>query len=451
MNLTDALRQVSVVGAAGKMGSGIALLLLQEMARQEAELTGQVGHGRYCLNLIDTQEEGLFALRRHLRTQMTKYAEKQIHLLRQYYAGHPLLVSNEEIIHTFVQGACELIRLDHSLEWTRDSTLVFEAIVEDVDIKVSLFKQLKQLSRTQTLYLSNTSSIPISVLNEQAGLEGRLIGFHFYNPPPVQALVELVFSSQTDPQIESVVLELAKRLRKQVVKPRDVAGFIGNGYFMREIVFACQQVRNLAKEMPLPEAIYLVNRVTQDFLLRPMGIFQLIDYVGIDVCSKIAHIMTKYLSPQIFLDDLVEQMVRLGVKGGQHANGSQKDGFLQYDGQRIKGVYHPEEHRYHSIYSEGWINEVTQKIGVKPSEELTWKSLQGSSERETQLSYYFKNLFASQTLGATLAKSFLQRSRAIALDLVKDGAAVDSEDVNKVLKQGFFHLYGPVNSYERGD
>ncbi|SCA62655.1 hypothetical protein SCG7086_AC_00130 [Chlamydiales bacterium SCGC AG-110-P3] len=66
-SLDEALRDVAVVGAAGKMGSGISLLLLQEQARLEAEATGAVGSGRYRITLIDSSEEGLDGLRKYLK------------------------------------------------------------------------------------------------------------------------------------------------------------------------------------------------------------------------------------------------------------------------------------------------------------------------------------------------------------------------------------------------
>ena len=65
-----------------------------------------------------------------------------------------------------------------------------------------------------------------------------------------------------------------------VVPSNDVAGFIGNGHFMRDILYATREVEKLQKEFGFVEAIYAMNRISQDYLIRPMGIFQLIDYVG---------------------------------------------------------------------------------------------------------------------------------------------------------------------------
>ena len=76
----------------------------------------------------------------------------------------------------------------------------------------------------------------------------------------------------------------------------DVAGFIGNGHFMRDALHGVAEVERLAAECGFVEAVYMVNRVSQDFLVRPMGIFQLIDYVGLDVCQCILGVMNDRLA-----------------------------------------------------------------------------------------------------------------------------------------------------------
>lgn len=441
MLLQDVLKNVSIIGAAGKMGCGIAQLLLQEMAKQEAEQYGTVGSGKFTLNLIDVQTAGLFELRKQLRLQITKYAEKNINSLRQYFANHPLLVSNEEIINAFVNGANDIIRIDTSLEWVKDSMLVFEAIAEDVNGKVKLFDQLRKEAKKPAYYLSNTSSIPISVLNDKCQLQGKIIGFHFYNPPPVQKLIEFVSTPDTDPDLILVGQELANKLQKKIIKANDIAGFIGNGYFIREIAFSCQNVEEYAKEISIPESIYMINRITQDLLLRPMGIFQLVDFVGIDVCSKIAHIMTSYLSNVNFVQKLIEDMVQAGIKGGQNPDGTQKNGFFEYDGHRIKGVYDLKERRYRSVFTEGWINDIFQRLGPKPEVVLTWKTLLTDPLKTQKINKYFRELFALDNLGSNLSQAFLDNLKSIKEDLVKGGAANTIDDVNAVLQLGFYHLY----------
>jgi len=123
-----------------------------------------------------------------------------------------------------------------------------------------------------------------------------------------------------------------------VVPSRDVAGFIGNGHFMRDMLHGMAEVERLGREMPFPQAVYCVNRVSQDFLVRPMAIFQLSDYVGLDVCQCILKVMDPRLPGEGLKSPLLERMLSLGVKGGQDHDGSQKDGLLSYEKGRVTGL-----------------------------------------------------------------------------------------------------------------
>lgn len=450
LTLDEALKNVSVVGAAGKMGSGISLLMLQEMARSEAQLTGNIGSGNYRLNLIDSNAEGLFALRKYLLGQLTKYAEKNIIALRSYFMANSRLISNEEIIKAFVEGAFNIARFESELKHAKDSLLVFEAIVEDIPTKVQTLSSIRALTPQKIYYFSNTSSIPIKELNRQASLHNCIIGFHFYNPPAIQKLLEVIAPEQIDPNLKLLALELAQRLQKKIVFSKDIAGFIGNGHFIREIKFACNTFRQLLKSYPdmtSSEAIYLINHITQVYLLRPMGIFQLIDYVGIDVCQKIAAIMTTYLPGNDFQDDLIDQMLRLEVRGGQNSDGSQKNGFFQYERLNLKGIYGLKEKKYFLLSDPLWQVTAQKFLKTSPQIQISWKDqqnapLQNASLKEQQIKEHFAAILKDNSFASQLAESFLLNSREIALNLVTEGIAEKIEDVNTALENGFFHLYG---------
>lgn len=444
MQLDDALKNVSVIGAAGKMGSGISLLLLQEMARCEVEKTGRVGSGEYFLSVIDTNEHAWIGLRHYLRTQLLKYAEKNINNLRQYFANTPEFVSNEEIIRAFVEGALDSVHFDTEIEKAKESLLVFEAIVEDIAVKTRVFSTLKAVRRHEQYYFTNTSSIPISLLDSNCQLDHRVIGFHFYNPPAMQKIIEFVSPKDANPNMHHMALELAQRLDKKIVKAHDIAGFIGNGYLMREIVYACQQVKKLSLEqsIPLSKAIYLINQMTQDYLLRPMGIFQLIDYIGIDVCRNIAKIMSVHLPDSGIQADLVEAMAIAGVLGGQYADGLQKNGFFQYERHALVGVYFLEERHYMRLTEIGWERDGTAFFGALPDRDLSWKSLQQDRLKKEKIKKHLQWLFSANTKGAHIAKEYLLHVKKIARHLVDDGVVDKLADVDVVLQQGFQHPYG---------
>ncbi|MCE5318454.1 MAG: 3-hydroxyacyl-CoA dehydrogenase family protein [Parachlamydia sp.] len=448
--LNDALQAVAVVGAGGKMGSGISLLLLQEMARLEAELTGTVGK-RFRLFLIDANPDALSNLYPYLRTHLTRYAERNIVALRGYFADNEALVSNGEIIQAFVDGAIDSVRCDTDIAKAARATLVFEAIKEEIDSKVQLFKTIASLAKHPIYYLTNTSSIPIHILNERASLNNRIIGFHFYNPPAVQKLVELVIPPQTDPQLIALAQDLGKRLDKHLVKSQDIAGFIGNGHLLREIMYACERVHAMSREYSLAESLYMVNKVTQDFLIRPMGIFQLLDYVGIDICKLICEIMNSFLPEELFQelfqDSLIDEMIADDRLGGQYPDGSQKNGFFAYEGPKRIAIYSPEEQAYVPLDGTHWISACDKLLGSYPGDHASWKHLVNDPERSQKLSRYFQNMehlsTHQSTLGVSMAQGFLQNSRQIAQLLVSKGVAQSLEDVDTILQMGFFHLYGP--------
>lgn len=435
-NLTDRLKQVAVIGAAGKMGRGIALLLLQEMAKQEAQLTAHVGEGGYRLVLVDADERRLASLWDYFKPALTKYAIQNINTLRRDFASRQDLVENGEMINAFVEGAFRMVRISRELTTARGCSMVFEAVAEDFAVKKQLYQTLKPLVDDDAVFCTNTSSIPIGYLDAQAQLDHRLIGIHFYNPPPLQKLIEIIPTQNSTPELIALAQELAKRLGKTVVPSRDVAGFIGNGHFMRELCYADARVRELSSQMPYEVAVELINRMTQQLLLRPMGIFQLADYVGLDVCQGILAVMQAHIPAESFRCPLIEQLVHQGVKGGQNADGSQKSGFFEYARGAITKVYSPSRKIYESIAASAFAFPV-------PAE--SWSRLWKDPQRKEKVKLYLAELANDKSWGGQEAQRYLAQSRTIAEQLVRDGVAMRGKDVNQVLELGFSHLYGPMD------
>ncbi len=447
MDLDTRLENVAVLGAAGKMGSGIALLLAQEMAT--AKLKPENKDRTYVLHVIDVNEEALTGLLGYLRAQLTKAAEKSIVPLRELYADRDDLVENYDVIAAFVEDALSVLRPSTTLEAAEGARLVFEAIIENEGIKIDVLTKLDKLVDPDAYYLTNTSSIPIKVLDEGVGLGGRIVGYHFYNPPAVQRLLELITTSSTKPDAVETGRELAKRLRKKVFPANDIAGFIGNGHFMRDILHATSEVKRLMAEesMSEAEAVYVVNKVSQDLLVRPMGIFQLVDYVGVDVCRFIMKVMTEHIDGETLRDDLLDRMADGGVLGGQYASGAQKDGVLKYEKGRPAGVYDLSKGGY-ALFADGdWTSKLDEKLGGPPDGLAPWRALLMDPKKDDKLAAYFGNLATTDTLGAGLARAYLVRSKEIGEKLVADGVAESADVVNGVLTNGFYHLYGPVNEY----
>jgi 3-hydroxyacyl-CoA dehydrogenase len=444
MDLSERLENVAVLGAAGKMGSGISLLLTKEMAR--IRLTPE-GKGKvFRLALVDTKEAALAGLMSYLRSQLLKMAEKSVGDLRGLYTDRSDLVENGEIIQEFVSSALELVRPSTDLSAISGTRLVFEAVFENEDLKVEVLGKARKIADPDAWFLTNTSSIPIGGLDRKLELGGRIIGYHFYNPPAVQKLLELITSKETLPALKQAGEDLARRLGKKVFPANDIAGFIGNGHFMRDGLHAIAEADRIRKGGDWAPALYKMNRVSQEWLVRPMGIFQLIDYVGVDVFQMILKVMNAYLPGQGLQSELIDGLVKKKVLGGQHHDGSQKDGILQYKKGRPVAVYAPERGEYVPFES-GLAEAADRELGPLPEGYRPWKALLADKEKTSVLERHFAALRESKTEGSRLAMAYLKASRAIGERLVSDGVANNPEDVNGVLTNGFFHLYGPINDY----
>ncbi len=443
MDYSMKLQKVAVLGAAGKMGSGITLLTILEMANQMLKVEN---YGKtYILYAIDVSDEALRGLQKYLRSQILKVAEKKTVWLRKVYENNKNLIENEEIIHHYVNEVMSILRPGKSVEAANETYLVFEAISENMDLKTKIFYSINQNNPNQPWFLSNTSSIPIGELDKKANLQGRIIGFHFYNPPAVQKLVELISSDKTVAELKEFSLEFARNLGKKIIHSNDVAGFIGNGHFMRDSLFGINLAERISKKLSLPEAIMAVNKVSQEYLIRPMGIFQLMDYVGLDVCQLIMRVMNPHFPGENIHSKLLDLMNGQAIKGGQNSDGSQKDGFLKYEKNQPVAVYDPGAKKY--IPFESILEKVISYLGEPPADLKPWKAIVNAQDKETILKEFFCGLTTLNTNGAKLALEYFNHSASIAKQLVSDKIALSEGDVNAVLMNGFYHAYGPVNSY----
>ena len=443
MTYEERLQNVTVLGAAGKMGSGILLLTAIEMA--DLKLKPENKSKTFVLNAVDVSHEGLSGLLKYLRTQVLKIAEKKTVPLRLAYAERNDLIENADMINQYVEDVMSIVAPTTRMEVAYHSNLIFEAVNENKDLKVKLFTQIDQNNPNKPWFFTNTSSVPIHLLDDGAKLGGRVLGVHFYNPPAVQKLVEIIAASGSLPDAKEFAVAFSKNLRKVIVPSNDIAGFIGNGHFMRDALYAIQEGEKLNASNTFPESVYMINKISQDYLVRPMGIFQLIDYVGIDVVSFIMGVMNPHMENEELHSALLDKMLSLGVKGGQNADGSQKDGFLKYEKGKPIAIFDPNEKDYVDIAS--FKDKCDDKLGAMPDSMVQWKSAVRMRNKEEVLQKFFSDLKSQSTMGAEMAVAYGRRSKEIGKALVADGVAYKDEDVNTVLLTGFFHAYGPINTF----
>ncbi len=427
------------------MGSGILLLTAIEMV--DLSFLPENKDKGFVLNAMDISDEALSGLMKYLKVQVTKLAEKKTVLLRKMYKDRKDLIENGQIINEYVFDVMNVVRPVTTLESTYKSNLIFEAVAENADLKIKIFKEIDENNPNKPWFFTNTSSVPITKLENEANLKGRILGFHFYNPPAVQKLVELILTENTAKETEEFALKYANKLKKKIVYSNDFAGFIGNGHFMRDALYGINKALELAdkENISIPEAIYIVDKISRDFLVRPMGIFQLIDYVGVDVCSFIMGVMNPYLDDEDLYSPELHKMLELGVKGGQFSSGAQKDGFLKYERGTPVAAYDFEARKYVE-YSDIQAK-CDEKIGIAPVSQKPWKAVNFDKQKSDILTEYFHELNGTDSFGCKLAIDYLKTSKQIGKKLVSMNVAKTDEDVNTVLLTGFYHAYGPINNY----
>jgi 3-hydroxybutyryl-CoA dehydrogenase len=195
-----------------------------------------------------------------------------------------------------------------------DAELVIEAATEDLDAKREVFRVLGEAAGPATILASNTSSIPIVELAVASGRPDRAVGMHFFNPPPVMALVELTPALTTSRETLVFVRAFAERLGKTVVVSKDHAGFIVNRLLIPYLNDAARLVdEGFATREDIDTAISLG-------LAHPMGPLTLMDLIGIDTCVSVAEVLVReFGDPRYAPPPVLKRMVaagRLGRKSG---------------------------------------------------------------------------------------------------------------------------------------
>ena len=106
--------------------------------------------------------------------------------------------------------------------------LIIEAVVEDLDVKTSLFNSLHEVNSPKTIFATNTSTIPISIIAKSVEYPKRIVGMHFFNPAHIMKLVEVITGEQTHKSIPPLIYDLSKKIGKEPVHAKDAPGFIVN-------------------------------------------------------------------------------------------------------------------------------------------------------------------------------------------------------------------------------
>jgi len=277
--------KVTVLGA-GLMGHGIA------------QVAAQVGG--YEVSLLDVKQEFLDRGLTMIKGSLAKFVAKGTLTQSEAYAAlariHPTLNLKEAV---------------------RGSDLVIEAASEDPKLKLDLFKNVSDLVEGDVVLASNTSSISITLLGGATEHPESVCGMHFFNPPQLMPLVEIVKGRKTSEKTVQFVKETSKKMGKETVLcKKDSPGFIVNRILvpaLNEAIFLVQE------EVADPEDI---DKALKLGLNWPMGPLRLLDYVGLDTTLNITQVFinefqdSKYRPPP-----LLREMVRAGLLGRKSGKG----------------------------------------------------------------------------------------------------------------------------------
>ena len=200
-------------------------------------------------------------------------------------------------------------------EGVKLADLIVEAATENIDLKLTIFKQMDSYAPAHCILATNTSSISITKIAAATSRPERVIGMHFMNPVPIMKLVEIINGYATSKEVTQSILELSKKLDKVPVPCNDYPGFVANRILMPMINEA---ILSLHEGVAGVEEIDTIMKLG---MAHPMGPLQLADFIGLDVCLSILKVLhegfgnPKY-APSVLLVNMVTAG-KLGIKSGE--------------------------------------------------------------------------------------------------------------------------------------
>ena len=218
-------------------------------------------------------------------------------------------------------------------EAVKNAELVIEVVPEIMDLKKSVYAELDKVAGPEVIFASNTSTLPITEIANTTSRPEKFIGIHFFNPPQLMKLVEVIPGEKTSQEITDLTQEYVKSVNKQSVLCRkDVPGFIINRLFIPMVHEACyaQDRTNSTLEE--------IDSAVKFKLGFPMGIFELADFTGMDVIHKATVEMhlrdKKVINPHPTIEKMFDEK-KLGQKSGE--------GYYKYSDDKYERVSLSEE------------------------------------------------------------------------------------------------------------
>ena len=197
----------------------------------------------------------------------------------------------------------------------KNTDLVVEAATENLDLKLKIFQQLDAYSPSGAILATNTSSISITRIASVTSRPEKIIGMHFMNPVPIMKLVEIIRGYSTSDKTAKTIMDLSLKLGKTPTEVNDYPGFVSNRILMPMINEAVETLYNGVA------GVEEIDTVMKLGMAHPMGPLQLADFIGLDVCLSILHVLYDgFKNPKYAPCPLLTNMVmagKLGVKSGE--------------------------------------------------------------------------------------------------------------------------------------
>jgi len=201
-------------------------------------------------------------------------------------------------------------------EAVADADLIIEAVTENPELKKKVLAEADAVAKPDAIIATNTSSISITELASATNRPEKFAGMHFFNPPQLMKLIEVIKGAKTTDETINAIVEVSKRMGKEpVVVRKDVAGFVVN----RVLIPALNEAVGLVDQgVATPEDI---DKAIKLGLNWPMGPLTLLDYVGLDTTLAITEVMQKEIDQKYQANPLLRQMVRAGLLGRKTGKG----------------------------------------------------------------------------------------------------------------------------------
>jgi 3-hydroxybutyryl-CoA dehydrogenase len=197
-----------------------------------------------------------------------------------------------------------------------DADLVIEAATENLETKLEIFRTLDKVTQPEVILATNTSSLPIIQMAMVTERPDKVIGTHFFNPPPVMKLLEVIRAITTSDETVEFVSGFAERIGKTTVFAKDRAGFIVN-YLLT--YYLNSAIRMLDEEFATKEDIDTAVKLG---LSHPLGPFELLDLIGLDTMMSVAEVLfEEFRDPDVAPPPLARRMVQAGFLGRKTGKG----------------------------------------------------------------------------------------------------------------------------------